>query len=53
MSLVMHNVALVRSHYDTSYGQGANGTVIMTCYKVPLGQSHYDMLQSATGTESL
>ena len=45
MTLVMDNVPLGQSHYDTCYGQYATGTVIMTLVmdNVPLGQSHYDI----------
>jgi len=41
MSLVMDNVPLGQSHYDTCYGQCATGRVIITLVtdKVPLGQS--------------
>ena len=57
MTLVMDNVPLGQSHYDTCYGQYATGTVIMTLVmdNVPLGQSHYDICygQCTTGIESL
>jgi len=57
MTLVMDNVPLGQSHYDTCDGQCATETGIMTPVmdNVPLGQSHYDTCdgQCATGTESL
>ena len=45
------------NHFDTCYGQGGTGRVIMTLVmdNMPLGQSHYDTCygQCATKTESL
>ena len=57
MTLVMHNVPLGQSHYDTCYAQCATGTVIMSLVmdNVLQGQTQYSThySQRAIGTESL